>query len=477
MGFVPRSWVYAVAAVLATAALLIAGNGMEPRWGLMWVALLPVLWFAAASESRLAAGAAAFLSLLMGSYPMLRSLHWALHLPVMAWLAPFGIASLLFAGDVLLFRALLRRGSVWSAAVALPAYWAVVEFAASFVPANGTAGSLAYTQLGFLPLLQVASITGPWGISFLLLLFPAALVAAGFARRTQPRRAVGVVVAMGATLAAVLAFGAIRLNTPTASATVRVGLLVTDSVDIADAGAPAEELLGEYAKQAEGLARQGAQIIVMPEKIAVLRKLDVAGVDTGFQSLADRTGTTLVAGLLQVDGSSRFNEARIYAPHVAAATYDKQHMLPPFESDLTPGTSLTLLRERTVGVAICKDMDFIRPAREYGRAGIDLLLDPAWDFKVDRAWHGHIAIMRGVENGYAIAHAAKDGFLTVTDDRGRILGEVQSGSAPFASLLVDIPMRHDDTVFGRLGAWFPWLAALLLAGAVVRLSRPGMSGQ
>jgi apolipoprotein N-acyltransferase len=68
-------------------------------------------------------------------------------------------------------------------------------------------------------------------------------------------------------------------------------------------------------------------------------------------------------------------------------------------------------------------MDFIHPALDYGRGGVDLLLDPAWDFNVDRTWHGHIAIMRGVEGGYAIAHAAKDGFLTVTDDRGRILGE------------------------------------------------------
>ncbi len=476
MAFAVRRPLFGIAAMLATAALLIAGNGMEPRWPLMWVALFPVLWFAATSESWLLAGPSAFFSMLVGSYPMLRYLHGALHLPVIAWLAPFSIASLIFAGDVLLFRGLLRRGSVWSAAIAFPALWTVIEFAASYVPANGTAGSLAYTQLGLLPLLQLASITGPWGISFLLLLFPSTLVAAWFARRTQRRRAVGVVVAMCATLGALLAFGAIRLKAAPASETVRVGLLVTDSVDIADAGAQAEDLLKQYAGQAEDLARRGAQIIVMPEKIAVVRGPDVAGVDALFQSVADRTDTMLVAGVLHVDGAERLNEARIYTPHLASATYDKEHMLPPFESDLKPGTSLALLRERTVGVAICKDMDFIRPAREYGRLGIDLLLDPAWDFNVDRAWHGHIAIMRGVENGYAIAHAAKDGFLTVTDDRGRILGEVQSGSAPFASLLVEIPMRHDDTVFNRFGAWFPWFAALLLAGAVVRLVRPGMRG-
>src|SRR5579859_2988444 len=72
-------------------------------------------------------------------------------------------------------------------------------------------------------------------------------------------------------------------------------------------------------------------------------------------------------------------------------------LLPPFESKLTPGTSLTFLSHTAdrVGVAICKDMDFIHPALDYGRAGVALMLDPAWDFNVDRVWHGHIAIMRG----------------------------------------------------------------------------------
>ena len=33
------------------------------------------------------------------------------------------------------------------------------------------------------------------------------------------------------------------------------------------------------------------------------------------------------------------------------------------------------------------------------------MLVPAWDFVVDAGWHGHIAVMRGVENGFSIARA------------------------------------------------------------------------
>jgi apolipoprotein N-acyltransferase len=232
------------------------------------------------------------------------------------------------------------------------------------------------------------------------------------------------------------------------------------------------ELVKGYAQQAERLAAQGANIVLMPEKIGLLLDQNTKIMDPVLQSNADRTGTTLVVGVLHVVAPDSFNEARIYTPHQAIATYDKQHMLPPFESNLKPGTSLALLSHSTVpiGVAICKDMDFIHPALDYGREGIDLLLDPGWDFNLDRTWHGHIAIMRGVEGGYAIAHAAKDGFLTVTDDRGRILGEVRTNSGAFASLLVDVPLRHDPTIFARYGAWFPGLAALLLLAAAIRMA-------
>jgi apolipoprotein N-acyltransferase len=473
MAFVRKhSGLFAVLAVFATAGLFLAGNGMVPVWPLMWIAPLPVLLMAAEAQSWRVAGAGAALSFLLGGLTMLHYLHVALHAPVTAWLIPFSIASIIFAAGVLLFRALLRRGAGLMAALALPALWTCCEYAASFVPANGTAGSLAYSQEGFLPILQVASLTGPWGITFLLLLFPSAVAAGLYLRQRNPRQAALVVVSALTLVAGAVVFGALRLAaTPGAQQSVKVGLLDTDTVDFAK-GAAMQQLVARYAEEAEKIARQGAQIVVMPEKTGVLTDSEVRTADPLFQSVADRTGATLVFGLVHVAGKDSFNQARIYTSGQPIATYDKQHMLPPFESDLTPGTSLTLLPKSAapIGVAICKDMDFIHPALDYGRRGIDLLLDPAWDFHIDAVWHGHIAIMRGVEGGYAIAHAAKDGLLTVTDDRGRILGEVKTGGAGFTSLLVDVPLRHDVPVFDRFGTWFAWVAGVLLLMCVGRLA-------
>jgi apolipoprotein N-acyltransferase len=458
-------------AVFITAVLLLVGNGMNPVWPLMWIAFIPVLLLAVETTSWYIAAGAAALSILLGSLSMLYYLHVILYLPVTGWLIPFSIASLLFAAGVLLFRGLLHRGAVFGAVIALPAFWTVCEYLASFAPANGTAGSVAYTQERFLPILQIASLTGPWGITFLLWLFPSAIVSGLYLRHRRLSRAPSVVGLALAILAGAVLFGTIRLTAPNSQQNVKVGLLDTDMVDFADGLPEMQELIKRYAEQAERLARQGAKVVLMPEKTGLLLDRDTQSVDPVLQSVADRTGATLVIGVVHVVARDSFNEARIYTPDRPIATYEKQHMLPPSESNLTPGGSLTLLSKQAVpiGVAICKDMDFIHPALDYGRAGVSLLLDPAWDFKVDRTWHGHIAIMRGVEGGYAIAHAAKDGFLTVTDARGRILGEVRTDSGPFASLIVDVPLYHEQTVFDRYGTWFPWLAGILLLVTVVRL--------
>lgn len=475
MGFAnSRPALFAVLAILSTAALWLVGNGMNPSWPFMWIAPIPVLLLAALTPSWRLAATSAALSMLLGSLTMLYYLHWVIRAPVTAWLIPFSIASLLFSTGVLLFRALLRHGAAVSAVIALPAFWTVCEYLASFVPANGTAGSLAYTQERFLPMLQVASLTGPWGITFLLLLFPAAVAGGLYLWRRRPQSAVIVfALAIGLTTAAIV-FGVVRLTAPMPSETMKVGLLDTDEVEFAADAPKMQELIKGYAEHADTLARQGARIVLMPEKMGLLTDDNTTTVDTLLQSVADRTGATLIIGVQHVVSRRSWNEARIYTPNRPVATYDKQHMLPPFESNLTPGTSLALLSktEYPIGVAICKDMDFIHPALDYSRAGITLLLDPAWDFNIDRAWHGHIAIMRGVEGGYAIAHAAKDGLLTMTDDRGRILGEVTTGGEGFTSLLVNVPLRHDQTIFSRYGTWFPWLAGILLLAAGIRGSGP-----
>lgn len=470
-----RRYGVAFLAVVSTAVLVWFGNGLNPWWPLLWFAPLTVLLFASRS-SWWGAALAAFLAWLVGSLNMWHYFRVVLHAPPSIWIRIFSIAALLFTASVLLFRSLLRRGAWWSALLAFPATWVSFEYLLNLISPHGTAGSLSYSQLNFLPFLQLASITGPWGMSFLLLLFPATLTIGLHRRRAAPKQALRIVGTGLGVIALVLVFGAVRLMLPMPDQRVRVGLIASDepaNVDVAKEGAPTQRLFRDYAAAAEGLAARGTQVIVLPEKLGVAVGPETKDIDVIFQSLADKTKSKVVAGLIEVSLPVRYNRARVYAPEAPLLTYDKHHMLPPFESNLRSGTTLTLMPEPsgTWGVAICKDMDFTPLSRQYGEAGVGLMLVPAWDFDLDRWWHGHMAVMRGVESGFSIARAAKRGYLTVSDNRGRILAETRSDSAPFATLLANVPAVHETTLYVLLGDWFAWLALATLVFALVQRYR------
>jgi apolipoprotein N-acyltransferase len=462
----------ALLAITVTAVLVWFGKGLNPYWPLLWFAPIPVLLFAPGTAWPSAA-VTAFLAWFFGSFSFWRYLR-LLGIPPALVALSFALEAVVFMLAVLLFRALLRRGASWWALFALPVAWVTYEWVRNFALPHGTAGSLAYTQLNFLPFLQLASVTGPWGMSFFLLLFPATVATGLHLRRAAPKQAFRIAGAGLGLAAIVLIFGAVRLATPVQGNRVTVGLIASDepgNVDVAEEGAKTGELFRAYASQAKELAARGAQAIVIPEKLGVMLNSDTKSVDEIFENLADVTGATLVAGMVHVSPLVKYNEARVYTPEAPVLSYDKHHMLPPFESMLKPGTTLTLMQKHsaTWGVEICKDMDFTPLSREYGRKGAGLMLVPGWDFNMDRWWHGHIAVMRGVEDGFSVVRAAKNGYLTVSDDRGRILAETRSDSAAFATLLTAVPAAHDRTVYLFLGDWFAWVSVTLLVFAISRL--------
>jgi len=472
-GSVFRLVAFAVAAVVLTAVMVWFGDGLEPWWPLMWFAPLPVLVFAVRSGWR-AAAVVSLLGMMLGSFSMWHYFR-AMGLPVLLWFGLYGTASVVFMAGVLLFRALVLRGRVWAGVVSLPALMVCFEYVRNVALPHGTAGSLAYTQLHFLPFLQLASVTGLWGMTFVLMLFSTAL-AAGFALRTgAPGQAAGIVGGVAGLIAVVLVFGAVRLARP-AGEMVKVGLIASDAPGNARPTGRVEDterLLGDYAAVAGRLVADGAQVVVIPEKLGVMPEVDAGKIDAIFQPLADRTGATIVAGVERDTASAKYNEARVYEPKSAVRTYDKHHLLPPFESYLTPGTTLTVLKKNsaTWGVGICKDMDFTGLSRKDGLAGVGLMLVPAWDFGMDRTWHGHIAVMRGVESGFSLARAAKFGYLTVSDSRGRVVAETRSDAAPFATLVAEVPAAHRATFFLVAGDWFVWVAAGLLVWVLVEIGR------
>lgn len=464
----------ALTALIASGVMFYFATGLHPLWWLLWIAPIPVLVVAPLVSRRLAFFTA-FGAYALGGLNLWGYFRNQLSAPLPLLVLFIALPALAFAAAALLFRWFLTI-SAWKAALVLPSFWVACEFLTAINSPHSTAGNLAYTQMNFLPILQVASVTGIWAISFCVLLF-AATVAILLGRYGDPisRRNVATVVA--AILFVMLAFGFWRLHSRVVrESAVKVGLVASDLRQNLITETPGEtlRLVRDYSAQVEALAAQGAKAVVIPEKIAVVTDTSLPEFDALLQSTASQTKTLIVVGVVHPTKDAKWNEARLYFPDGSIRTYAKHHMLPVYEGNLTVGTTLTTWQEPSGqwGVAICKDMDFPQLSREYGNDGAALMLVPAWDFVADGWWHGRMAILRGIEGGFSIARAPKEGLLTVSDSRGRVLAETSSWSAPFAAVLAEVPVYHQSTFYQRFGDWFGWFNVGLLAALLVTRMLP-----
>jgi apolipoprotein N-acyltransferase len=452
-------------AIAASAVALYFGTGVHPHWWLTWLAPLPLLLIAP-RLSLWQAFASSLLSTYAGGLNIWHYLHRVLGIPLVPVVWIIFLPAALFALGVVFFRRCVLRGALLQAGISFPIFWVSYEFLNASTSIHSTAGNLAYSQMNFLPILQIASITGIWGISFCVLLFPT-IIAAILAIPDQTQSKKLLAASVGIFFLTVLSFGEWRLHSAQSAPRVEVALLASDLPEnmLPTTQDDSLRLLREYAAQANALSSQHVQAIVIPEKISVVLESYRPEVDGLFSDTASRTGATIVVGLIRRDSQGLWNEARIYSPGgTAPLTYEKHHMLPPFESDFVVGTSRTILHRPSGlwGITICKDMDFPQLSRDYSLDGAGLLLVPAWDFDLDGWWHGRWAILRGVEGGFSIARAPRHGILTVSDDRGRILAERVTSVQPFTTLLAEVPVQHHSTFYSRWGNWFAWLCSVLL---------------
>jgi apolipoprotein N-acyltransferase len=453
---------------LGSAALAYLGTGLHPIWWALWLAPIPVL----AISPRLH-GSAAFLlgaaAWLIGEMNQWNYVRHAIQLPRQITILYFVVPAVVFGFAVLFVRGFVRRGALFLASVALPVYWVTYEYLTAMASPHGTWGNLAYTQMSFLPVIQIAAITGLWGISFIVFLFAGAAAAllSGAGKPWQRRM---LAIAVGFVVCAVLVFGNWRLQS-SPSQSVAVTLIARDVPMSAYLGSEEQALglLHEYAEEIGRVTPAGTQAVVLPEKIGRISESALAEVDSLYSSAATATRAAIVLGLVRKRPSGAFNSSRLYsAGGKLEANYDKHHLIPGVEPE-KPGDKRVVLDEPSGrwGLQICKDMDFPKLSREYVTEGANLLLVPAWDFNVDRWLHARMAVLRAVENGFALARSARNGLLTLSDNRGRILAEATTVPGRFVSISGKVNVAREKTFYARTGDWFAWLCVAVFVGLLV----------
>jgi apolipoprotein N-acyltransferase len=454
-----RKLFFITVAGLVSAAFAYLGTGLHPIWWTLWLAPIPVL--AIASRLR---GSAAFLLgaivWLIGEMNQWNYVRHQIELPPQITVLYFLVPAVVFGFGVLFVRSFIRRGSLFLASLAFPVYWVAYEYLTAMASPHSTWGNLAYTQMNCLPVIQIAAITGLWGISFIVFLFAGAAAAllSGAGERWQRRV---LAVAAGFVVCAVLVFGKWRLQSNPSTQSVSVMLIARDVPMSVYLGSEEQalELLREYADQIRGVTPAGTQAVVLPEKIGRVSESALTEVDSLYSSTAAATRAAIVLGLVRKTPSGAFNSSRLYsADGKLQANYDKHHLIPGVEPE-KPGDKRVILEEPSGhwGLQICKDMDFPELSRDYAVEGANLLLVPAWDFNVDRWLHARMAVLRAVENGFALARSARNGLLTLSDNRGRILAETTTVPDRFVSITGNVSVAREETFYTQAGDWFAWI--------------------
>ena len=443
-----------IAAALAAGLPLYWVLGPQPVGWLAWCAPLPMLLLALRSPGR-DAGWMTLLSVLLGLSSNL--VYLRLLMPLPAVLAVIVVKALLWLLVVLATRRLvLRYRAPWTV-LAYPVLWVAIDTLMAALLPDGNWGSLAYSQADHVAVLQVAALAGVPGLLFLLCLLPSALavwLAAG--RAFAPAAGASVLLVLAA-----FAGGAWRVHGAPQPAGPLAGLVaIDDFIGPATPPARAQAVWDQYVLHVGQLAGQGAQLLLLPEKIAVLTPAQAVAVQQRFSALARRTGVWITLGVGVQEPGGRRNLAWLFAPDGAApVSYQKHHLAPP-ERDFLAGNTYAVqqVAGQAMGLAICKDMHFSALGQAYGAAGAGVMLVPAWDFQLD-AWMGsRMTVLRGVENGYAVLRTAREGVLTVSDAYGRVLAERASSAMPGTALLAPLPAAVSVTTWaGWLGPLLGWL--------------------
>lgn len=422
--------------------------GLHWAWPI-WLAPVPVLWLAP-KLGGWGAFAAAFLAFLIGRCAWLGYLLSAM--PLVPAVVFTVMPALFFALAVLPARVFVKRGQPVLAALSFAALWTTIEFLFGLLGRDGTIASIAYSQASFPEILQVVSLTGVAGITFVLCLVPASL-----AWEEGSPRGWGALV-----FVVVLGYGVVRMTTGKYEPAVKVGMVALDEGVYKNGIYPKNDsdefgILFRYVPEIAKLGRQGVKLVVLPEKAIPITKFTEEGLRRSMMQLVDTFGMRIVVGYTEISPKPMKNMAAVFdSADGLAGLYEKMHL---FEGEMMEGFGHGSKPEIVGrwGVAICKDYDFESYMRKYGAEGVAVMYDPAWDFVRDGWWHSRIAIVSAVANGYSLVRNARQGRMTISDDRGRVQYEASTESGKLTSMVGWLKPSVGRTLYSRWGDWFGWL--------------------
>jgi apolipoprotein N-acyltransferase len=378
-------------------------------------------------------------------------------------------------------RLLVPRLKGFTATLVFPLIVVTVDYISAKANPLGSIGAQAYFQYSNLALLQLLSITGMWGIVFLVNWFGPVVNWAwerGFEWKAIRRNAL----VYAAIMLAVILYGGARLAyAPEATSTVRIHGLT--AVDMRTVMLPklhevqgqdwqayrqlSAEIQDQYLQGTLREARAGAQIVHWPEMAVMLAKEDEDNFLDRARQIAQDEGTYLVMpyGVEYQDGSPWENKLVIMDPAGEIVLEHHKYALAALEGT-SGGDGIIRTVETpfgTLSAIICNDTNHEEVVAQVGRNGTDILFAPSLEYRAIDPIHAHMATYRAIENGVTLVRQADNGRSIVVDPYGRLSATIDHFSSAEWVMVAQAPILSAFTIYPYIGDLFAWLAMAGLA--------------
>ena len=490
-----------------------------PKFGtgfLAWLSLVP-LFYALRGEKTLTQGL--LLGLVTGMTAQVGIMYWITHVVVNYGYLPYpvGIAAMLLLSAYLslytgIFAAAvvyLRKKEVplW---VAAPLLWTCLEYAKSHLLTGFPWENLGYSQYLLLPLIQIADITGVYGVTFLIVIVNAMLYEILFVPGAKKMIIAKILVIAGLFLM-VYGYGIFRIQ--------EIGKQMTTAPKIAiriAQGNIDQSVKWNPRYQLETIANHTAlsmpgklsrpDLTVWPETAYPAFFQDVNDLHRMVVGFVKQSGSWLLFGSPTYDRQEKnitlFNSAFLLSPEgTVMGRYDKVHLVPygeyvplrrffPFINKLVegigdfgtgPGYRPLTFGSYRVGVLICYEGIFPGAARTYKQEGADFLVNltnDAWFGQTSAPYqHLSMTVFRAVENRLDVVRAANTGISAFIDATGKMTETTALFERAFLDGYVHISRGH--TFYAAQGDLFVYICflTLMILSAAITLRRKSHDGR
>ncbi len=469
-----------------------------------WVSLVPLLLALECAEDWKAAFRIGYVSGLV---------FFAVLLIAIALLYPYAnifttaLGYLLLVGYTALYIAvfaLFVHRMSWQSGILYPTsvavVWVSLEWVRGWLLTGFPWGFMGYSQWNYLPGIQIASLTGVYGVSFVIVFFNAGIVT--FIRNRHALRKEIIAFAVPCILAiATLVYGYVVIGKGQAASgnAVKVALVPGNISQLEKWKQDSfPKIFSKYLNLTEQVAGEGPDIIVWPETAVSGQILsgELEGYHKYFERMHQNIGKLpMLIGATDLDvmGDLYNRVVSMSSEGKIVGKYAKMKLVPFGEyvplGDFLPnfiqfrpyahGKTIEVLpisevneTVLEVGTSICFESAFPDHFRQFVRKGADMmgiLTNDAW-FSGTAFPELHLAMapFRAVENRIAVFRCANGGYSCAVDRIGRITTGFVTPGTTEEHLVANVELSDKKkTIYTRFGDWLPILCFVICISWIV----------